>query len=192
MLRLWKGQFEVRDERLARDARANPAAFAELYQRHVRRVYRYLLVRAGGVQDAQDLTAQVFTTALKNLDSYRGDGPFAAWLMRIAHNAAVDFYRTRRAELPLEAFMEMPAVELSPDELVSQRLQLADILSALDELADDRAEVLRLRIFGGLSTAETAAVMGRSEAAVKMLLSRALADLKKRVARGAMMKGEHE
>lgn len=177
---------------MARDARAKPAAFAELYQRHVRRVYRYLLVRVGSVHDAQDLTAQVFMTALKNLDSYRGDGVFAAWLMRIARNAAVDFYRSRRTELPLDAFFDMPALELSPDELVSQRLQLADVLSALDELADDRAEVLRLRIFGGLSTAETAAVMGRTEAAVKMLLSRALADLKKRIARGEMMKDEHE
>jgi len=65
------------DETLAREATENPAAFAELYRRHLSRVYRYLLIRVGDVHDAQDLTAQTFLAALEGIAGYRGRGNFA-------------------------------------------------------------------------------------------------------------------
>jgi RNA polymerase sigma-70 factor (ECF subfamily) len=171
----------VSDEQLARIAGSDHAAFSELYQRHLTRIYRYVLARVGSVHDAQDLTAQTFETLLHCIGNYRGTGSFAAWLTVIARNLVANHYRSRRPELSLDALLETPAALPSTDEIVSHRLQLASVLSALKTLPLEHVEVISLRIFGELSTTETAKIMGRSEAAVKMLLHRALRDLKKQV-----------
>ncbi|MEO8609835.1 MAG: RNA polymerase sigma factor [Chloroflexota bacterium] len=172
---------ELSDETLARAALHNPSAFAELYQRHVRRIYRYVLARVGTIHDAEDLTAETFSALMKSMHSYRGQGSFAAWLTIIARNTVANHYRARRSDVPLDAVTETPDFQPPTDEIVSRRLQLASVLTALDRLPDEYGEVVRLRIFGELSTAETAEVMGKSEGAVKMLLHRALRDLRKQV-----------
>jgi len=60
------------DARLAHQARADPEAFAELYHRHVRSVYRYHLAHTGNVKDAEDLTSQTFMAALECIRSADG------------------------------------------------------------------------------------------------------------------------
>jgi RNA polymerase sigma-70 factor, ECF subfamily len=171
---------DASDELLVWLAREDPTAFAHLYERHVTPIYRYLLARVRDVSDAQDLTAQTFEAALRNIRHFRGEGSFAAWLTVIARNKAVNFYRARR-EIPLDALHDLPGGMESPEDIVGQKLRLERVLSVLESLKPERAEVVRLRIFGELSTAETAEVMGRSEAAVKMLLNRALQDLRQRL-----------
>lgn len=159
-----------------------PPAFAELYRRYVSRIYRYALARLGNVEDAQDLTAQTFTAALHGLDHYRGDGSLAAWLTSIARNLAVSSFRSRRPSLPLDAADGLATSQQSPEDLAGSRLRLEAVLTALETLPPDHAEVIRLRFFSELSTAETAALLGKSEAAVKMTLHRALQTLRRRVA----------
>jgi RNA polymerase sigma-70 factor, ECF subfamily len=155
------------------------AAFTQLYERYAAHIYRYLLARVNNTHDAQDLTAQTFAAALQNSRQYRGEGSVAAWLTVIARNTAVNFYRQQRRDLPLEE--DLPHSSPPPEEVVSVQLRLAALQAAIKRLPADRAEVIRLRIFGELSTAETAALMGKSEAAVKMLLHRALGDLREQL-----------
>ncbi len=168
------------DEALAFAAREDRAAFAQLYQRYADPIYRYLLTQVSNPSDAQDLTAQTFAAVLRKIDSYRADGSLAAWLTIIARNQAVSFYRRRRREVPLDD--NAPLFAPATEEIVGQRLQMAAVVKGLQQLPAERAEVIRLRIFAELSTAETAQVMGKSEAAVKMLLHRALDDLRQIVA----------
>jgi len=169
------------DDTLARLARHDPAAFAQLYRRHLDRVYRYLLVRLADVQQAQDLTAQTFLAAFEGLARYRGDGEFAAWLLSITRHKAADAMRRRPLTVPLEAATDVLSSEPSPEQVVAARLRLEQVARALRAIAPERAEALALRIFAGLSPAEIAAVMGKSEAAVKMLVSRAVHDLRQRL-----------
>lgn len=178
----------VGDEELVRRAQEHlddPAAFAALYRRHLPRVYRYLLARLGDPHLAQDATAQTFLAALEGIGSYRGSGEFRAWLLMIARNKAMDSFRARRATVPLEAVIEMPSSAPSPEQVVTTRLQLADVLRAMRTLSPDRAEALALRIFGGMSVAEVGAVMEKQDAAVKMLVYRALRDLRERLGVGS-------
>ena len=74
----------MNDARLAAQARSDPEAFAELYRRHVLSIYRYHLAHTGNVTDAEDLTSQTFMAALEGIRSYRGTGPYIAWLIGIA------------------------------------------------------------------------------------------------------------
>lgn len=171
--------------RWAQEHPDDPEAFAALYRRHLPRVYRYLLARLGDPYLAQDATAQTFLAALEDIGSYWGSGEFRAWLLMIAHNKAMDSFRARRATVSLEAVVEMPSSAPSPEQVVTTRLQLEDVLRAMRSLSPDRAEALTLRIFGGMSVAEVGAAMEKQEAAVKMLVFRALRDLRERLGVGS-------
>ncbi len=169
------------DSQLAARARTDAEAFAELYRRHVARVYRYHVVHTGNVKDAEDLTSQTFTAALQVIRSYRGAGSFAAWLMGIAMRKRLMFFRGRsRSELPLEAALDAPDPGPRTDEAAFHRLRLDEIHAALRSLDPDRQDAIALGFFAGLDVREAARVLGRSEAAFKMLLSRGLRDLRTR------------
>lgn len=170
------------DARLAQQARADPEAFAELYRRHVRSIYRYHLAHTGDVRDAEDLTSQTFMAALEGIRSYRGTGPYITWLIGIASRKRALFFRRsrNRPDIPLDAALHMPTPSLPTDKAASRRLQMDQILGALRNISRDRAEALILCFFSGLSFVEAGLVLGKSEAAVKMLISRGLHDLRTR------------
>lgn len=171
------------DETLAKTARSDPAAFDALYRRYVNRVYRYCYTHTHNAPDAEDLTAQTFLAALEGIGRFRGRGPFAAWLFTIARHKCNDYHRARykRRDEPLDKAEHLPD-SATPD-LTTQtyRHRIVDCLQrVLHVLSEDRQEAIRLRFWGGLSTRETAKVMRRSRGAVKMLVSRGIADLRER------------
>jgi RNA polymerase sigma-70 factor (ECF subfamily) len=172
----------IDEAELTRQAISNADAFAELYRRYVTRVYRYHMAHVGNVKDAEDLTSQTFMAALEGLRSYRGSGSFAAWIMGIASRKRLMFFRRsgNRPEIPLDTALHYPSPNLPTDKAASQRLQIESVARALRQISLDRAEALILTYFGGLSNAETGRVLKRSEAAVKMLISRGLQDLRER------------
>lgn len=168
------------DARLAQQARTEPEAFAELYHRHLASVFRYHLAHTGNTKDAEDLTSQTFMAALEGIDSYRATGPYIAWLMGIASRKRLRYFRGNRPEVPLDAALQIPTPSLPTDKAAFQRLQLDQILGTLKHISQDRAEALILCFFSELSFAEAGLVLGKSEAAVKMLISRGLQDLRTR------------
>lgn len=170
------------DAQLAVEARADPEAFAELYRRHVRSIYRYHLAHTGNVRDAEDLTSQTFMAALEGIHSFRGAGPYITWLIGIASRKRLRFFRKNgsRPEVPLDAALHIPAPSLPIERAAARRLQIDKVLAALRTISADRAEALILCFFSGLSFAEAGLVLRKSESAVKMLISRGLQDLRTR------------
>jgi RNA polymerase sigma-70 factor (ECF subfamily) len=83
------------DVELAVAAQRDPAAFVALYDRYFPRVNGYVRLRVRDGVICEDVTSQVFTTALEKIDTFRGRGSFSAWLFRIAHNAIYNIYRRR-------------------------------------------------------------------------------------------------
>ena len=165
---------------LARQAITDIEAFAELYRRHLARVYRYHIVHVGNNKDAEDLTSQTFLAAMEAIRSFRGTGSFAAWILGIAFKKRLMFYRRNKIELPLESATHYPNPGPPTDRAATQRLELEAVARALSQISPDRAEALILTYFGGLSHAEAGQVLKKSEAAVKMLVSRGLQDLRER------------
>lgn len=165
---------------IAREAITNTEAFAELYRQNVTRVYRYHMAHTGNVKDAEDLTSQTFMAAMEGLRSFRGDGSFAAWILGIASKKRLLFFRGRRPEVPLDAALHIPNPGLPTDKAAFQRLKLESISRAIKRISPDRAEAIVLSYFGGLANKEIGHLLNKSEASVKMLISRGLQDLRER------------
>lgn len=174
--------FPETDMELAGRASSDPQAFTELYHRYLNGVYRYHLARTGHIQEAEDLTAQTFLTALESMRSFRGQGSFKAWLFGIASHKLADHFRHRREELSLEQAEELHSSLPLPEDAAHTRLEMARVARVLKLISPERAEALVLCLFGGLSLREAAHVVGKSEAAVKMLVHRGLCDLQERLA----------
>ena len=164
---------------IARAQESERAAWDEIFQRHYHRVYVFVFCRVGDVTAAEDLTADVFVEAWKGIDrfSYRGV-PLIAWLYRIAHNLLADFLEKRKKSRtqPLE---EGPREVADPrDE--AESVALWDMVSnAFKKLTREQQMVLVSRFLEGLSVAETAALLGKNENAVKALEFRALKSVRK-------------
>ena len=168
------------DARLAQHARTDPQAFAELYRRHVRSIYRYHLAHTGNVKDAEDLTSQTFMAALEGIRSFRGTGPYITWLIGIAVRKRALFFRGKKPQIPLEAALHIPTPSLPTDKAAARRIQFDQLVAALQTISRERAEAIILCFFSELSTAEAGLVLGKSESAIRMLISRGLHDLRTR------------
>ena len=161
------------DERsLVAAAQADPAQFAELYDRHVDRVYAFVSRRIGDRVAAEDLTSEVFEKALAQLRQFEWRGtPFIAWLFRIAANAIADRWRKEGRREEVES---IPDAHETDD--IERRVALAQLV---DRLPDAQRQVISMRFGEDRSIREIAAALGRSEGAVKQLQLRALERLRK-------------
>jgi RNA polymerase sigma-70 factor (ECF subfamily) len=161
-----------------RAAAGDREAFAELYDRFVGKIYRYIYYKVGSKTDAEDLTAQVFLKACEAIGGYQWTGrPFEAWLYRIAHNAVADHFRTRHEALPLHAAAGVRASKESLEELAQRHLNAEALRRVLPQLTDDQQEVVILRFLEEYSVKEIAQIMDRQPGAVRTLQHRALARL---------------
>jgi RNA polymerase sigma-70 factor (ECF subfamily) len=153
-------------------------AFAQLYDRFVDKIYKYIYYKIGSKTEAEDLTGQVFLKAWEAIGHYQyTERPFAAWLYRIAHNLIVDHFRTKRDATSLDDItsLEHPGTDL--DEIVDHHLTAESLRRALKRLTRDQQQVIILRFLEGYNTAEVAEMMGKQPGAIRTLQHRALAGL---------------
>jgi RNA polymerase sigma-70 factor (ECF subfamily) len=118
--------------------------------------------------------------ALEGIRSFRGTGPYITWLFGIASRKRALFFRGIKTEVALEAVLHFPASSLPTDRAAARRLQADQLFAALRTISPDRAEAVILCFFSELSTVEAGLVLGKSQAAVRMLISRGLHDLRTR------------
>ncbi len=174
---------EPHDDVLVAEARSNPEAFGRLYDRYGDAIYTYIRYRIANTGDAEDLTAQTFQRALVSLSTYESRGhPFAAWLYRIAHNLVANWHRRqgRHRQTPWEALEDDPTAAVGNTENgdIDNLFNRQMLLAALRLLEEDRQALLVYKFSQGLSNAEIAAILGRSEGAVKSLYHRTLSELR--------------
>ena len=160
---------------LIQAARQDPKVFGELYKLYVEQVFRYLYSRLGNRHDAEDITAQTFLAAFESFDKFRKDEHFAAWLFTIARNKAMDHFRRRKNNLPVD-LANIP-VEYDPLGGVIHSEQAAALSQLIQALPEEERELLRLRFLAEMSFPEIAYFLQRKEEAVKKSVYRLLARL---------------
>jgi RNA polymerase sigma factor (sigma-70 family) len=156
-------------------------AFAELWRLMAPSVAGY--VRSRGVADPDDVTSEVFLAAFARIGDFEGSAvQFRRFLFTLAHHKSVDDIR-RRFGPRVPRFDELdvdsdPRRSSSAEEVALTGHLDPDLADALAALPESQREVLLLRVVAGLDVSEVAAVIGRSEGAVKQLQHRALIALR--------------
>jgi RNA polymerase sigma-70 factor (ECF subfamily) len=162
-------------------------AFGMLYDHYQGSVYRFLFYRTRSSTLAEDLTSETFFRALRNMQNFRWQGKdFGAWLMTIARNLATDHFKAGRTRLEMateDMGVHDDATE-GPEHAVLASLTNEVLLKSLTELPTEQRDCLVMRFLQGMSIAETAAVLDRSEGAVKQLQLRGVRNLAKLMPEG--------
>jgi RNA polymerase sigma-70 factor (ECF subfamily) len=177
---------EVR-ELVARAQSGDREALEELYLLHFDRIYAYLQMTVGNRHDAEDLTNQTFVKMLESIGRFEWRAaPFSAWLFRIARNLAIDHFRARKRWQPEEEPPEPAGQEhATAEDEALHAIGRASMLEMIEELSDDQQQVLTLKFVFNFSNGEAAAILGKTEGAVKSLQHRALASLQRQLAGAA-------
>lgn len=158
----------------------NQEAFRTLYDRYTDAIYRYIYKRVGESREAEDLTQTVFVKAWQALRDYQISGaPFQAWLYRIAHNAVIDHYRTRRDPVLWDDLAGLADPHSALETGVIQAEQQAVVQRALAELRPAYRDVLTRRFLHNLDYAETASELGQQVNNIRVLQHRALEALRR-------------
>jgi RNA polymerase sigma-70 factor (ECF subfamily) len=163
------------------------AALEELYLIHFERIYSYLHMSVGNRHDAEDLTNQTFIKMLESIDRFVWrHAPFSAWLFRIAHNLAMDHFRAGRRWQPEEAPPESDdALAFSAEDEALHAMGRETMARMLERLSPDQRQVLTLKFGFDFGNGEIAAILGKTEGAIKSLQHRALASLERQLAQAA-------
>lgn len=159
------------------------ACFGHLYDRYIAQIHRFIALKVGTRQEAEDLTHEVFVSAWQKLPNYKPQGyPFSSWLYRIARNRVIDYYRTKKPQVSIDEQIAIDeaglGIEGDTSDEFDKGLSMASIQRALAQLSGDQREVMQLRFLDDLSPAEIAQVMGKREGAVRILQHRAIQKLK--------------
>jgi RNA polymerase sigma-70 factor (ECF subfamily) len=163
-------------------------AFGKLYDQYVSAVFRYALFRLGNRALAEDVTSETFLRALRRIGSISYQGKdVGAWFITITRNLIFDHLKSSRHRLEIitgeivepatgatKFGMNQPS---GPEQMVLRQTTRRELLRCLGELGEDQRECVVLRFIQGLSVTETAAIMKRSEGAVKALQHRAIRKL---------------
>ncbi len=160
-------------------------ALEELYLMHFDRIYSYLQMTVGNRHDAEDLTNQTFVKMLESIERFQWRKvPISAWLFRIAHNLAMDHFRSRRRWQPEEEPPEPEdSAERSAEEEALHSIGRQSMLELIDGLSQEQQQVLTLKFVFNFSNAEAATILAKTEGAIKSLQHRALASLQRQLAK---------
>jgi len=161
-------------------------AFGALYDVYLSRVYRHVFYWVGNHAEAEDLTQQVFLQAWQAMPRYRlTQAPFSAWLLTIAHNLLVSDHRRRKGleACPFDAEVKSVARWTDPEVETFARYESQTVREAVLRLKPEQRQVVLLRFVEDFSHADIAAAMGKSEGNVRVILHRALGELRRLLTR---------
>jgi RNA polymerase sigma-70 factor (ECF subfamily) len=161
------------DEELAMEyVEGNNHAFDELLGRTQQGIYSYIIFIVKNQEVANDIFQETFLKAITNLQMrrYTPTGKFNAWMIRIAHNAIMDWYRRQKTrqiidaedDFDIAAMSDNDLMETSREDLLANAQVLSDVKMMIDYLPDTQREVVRMRYYENLSFKEIAEKTGVS------------------------------
>lgn len=163
---------------------SDPESFGQLYDLYVKKIYRFVYFKVNSEVEAQDITSQTFLKAWQYLIDSDSDEirNIRAFLYRIARNIVIDHFRTQNIQAQWQDNVEaMYANEPTEDlgEIVEKKLDKELVLASVNKLRPVYQEVILLKYVEDLSIGEIAKIINRSNGAARVLLHRAIQELKK-------------
>jgi RNA polymerase sigma-70 factor (ECF subfamily) len=188
---------EQDQELLDRCLTGEDSAWEALLRGYTRKIYNLCYRFTGRVEEAEDLTQEVFIKVFQTLKSYdAAQGAFSTWLNRVARNHLVDHYRRTRKdrvtsslEDELRTVEERPSPHTEPIRQVESRERKEGLQLAFDKLSPDLREAVILRDLHDLDYAEIAQVLGVPQGTVKSRINRGRLELARVLKRMEGMRG---
>lgn len=163
------------EAQLVEKAKTDDGAFGQLYEKYLPLIYGYVHRRVGNQDDAEEITSQIFLKVVEHLRSFKGT-TFKAWIYRIATNTIIDYYRTFKPTEDIEELHEvLPEKALNPHDELAKGQDRAHVMKVLSKLPEKHQQILHLKFFADLETAEIAASLNCTENNVGVMLHRAMA-----------------
>ncbi len=156
-----------------RAGRADKNAVCELLEISYADVYSYLRRLCGSAVDAEDLTQQTFLKVWSSLDSFAGRSKFSTWLYRIAHNTYIDSQRGNAGSSRDRSDQWWAeCIDKNPDPFANaaERQLARRLYNTVDQLDEDKRNIVHLHYYQGLSIRETAKVLNIATSTVKYRL----------------------
>mgnify|MGYP001806179417 CR=1 FL=1 len=155
-------------------------AFQALYKLYAKAMYNVSYRITAREEDAQDAVQESFISAYRNIQHYRGDSAFGAWIKRIVVNRSINIIRSRKAELwPEDEPFDIE--EQSAPEVYKEDMTVERIRQAIMNLPDGYRSVVSLYLLEGYDHEEIATILGISESTSKSQLNRAKARLREQL-----------
>jgi RNA polymerase sigma-70 factor (ECF subfamily) len=150
-------------------------AFGRLYDIFADRIYRHIYYRTSNIEDARDLTQEVFIKAWQALPRYkRSKTPFLGWLFTISHNRVIDYYRTKKDYAYLDNEIIVEDREGSPEKLVEAQFDQQEVRRAILQLPEEQQQVILMSFIEGFEYSEIAAALNKTEGNIRVIVHRAL------------------
>tara|TARA_R110002072_G_scaffold104540_2_gene228988 strand:+ start:1942 stop:2508 length:567 start_codon:yes stop_codon:yes gene_type:complete len=169
------------DEQLIKNAKqGSERAWLQLVKRYEKRLYNHAFRMSGNADDAMDILQDVLISVYRNLDNYRGDGVFVAWLFRIASFRCIDYFRRKKFHQSaddLELMDENATYE--PDTNLATAQSNRDMSVMMGCLPLEQRQVVELKYFQHFTFEEIGGQLGISSNTAKTRLYAALGKLKK-------------
>ncbi|MBX2894347.1 MAG: RNA polymerase sigma factor [Cyclobacteriaceae bacterium] len=163
----------IHHELIDRCRQGDREAFYRLYKLYSRSMYNVGYRIVNNPDEAEDVLQEAFISAFRNLQHYRGDSTFGAWLKRIVINKAINYLHKRKAErMPDDDRWDV--AEPEPENIIeSFPFSVEQVRSAIEKLPDGYRAVLSLYLLEGYDHAEIGEIMGITESTSKSQFNRA-------------------
>lgn len=160
------------------------AAFGQLYDHYIKPIYRFIAIKVGTHQEAEDLTHEVFLRAWQKVPTFEAQGfPFGSWLYTIARHRVIDHYRTKKPNVNIDEQViineSLFAVASSSAEQFDTGLDLSRIKTAMEQLTGEQREVITMRFVDDLTPAEISKILNKREGTIRIIQHRAITKLQK-------------
>lgn len=165
-------------ELVKRAIQGSESAWLTLVRRYENRLYNHALRMVGHPDDAMDLLQDVFLSVYRNLESFRGDAPFGAWIFRIATFRCTDHLRRRRIDQTEYEELADESGQGSPTLTLESARSNRDIVQLLRQLPNDQRQVVELKFFQHFTFEEISSQLGISTNTAKSRLYAALRKLR--------------
>jgi RNA polymerase sigma-70 factor, ECF subfamily len=150
-------------------------AFGQLFDLYADRIYRHIYYRTSNMEDARDLTQEVFAKAWQVLPKYKSTRtPFLGWLFTISHNRVIDYYRTKKDHAFLNPEITLEDQTGSPEKLAEAEFTQQELRKAILRLPEDQQQVILMSFIEGFEYSEIARALNKTEGNIRVILHRGL------------------
>lgn len=153
-------------------------AKTEIYETYHLRVYKFIYYRVSHKETAEDLTEDVFVKAFAGIGKLSEPKAFEGWLFQIARNLVIDYYRRKKQLIPLDCVENTLEYDTNVVDIINLQLEQSILIKLLKELSDEQQSVIKMKFFEDLDNITIAALLNKTEGAIRVIQHRAINKLK--------------